>query len=43
MSDGVTDDIDRIQGTRMPWLNIRLGPEIRIKLYILYMYYVFYM
>ena len=27
MTDGVTDDIFWIQGTRMPWLNTRLGPE----------------
>ena len=43
MTDGVTDDIVLIQGTRMTWLNIRLGPEKRKKsidlicvLYILY-------
>ena len=27
MTDGVTDDIVWIQGTRMPWFNTRLGPE----------------
>ena len=27
VTDGVTDDIVWIQGTRMPWFNIRLGPE----------------
>ena len=39
MTDGVTDDIVWIQGTRMPWFNTRLGPEKRKKGYILYMYY----
>ena len=29
VTDGVTDDIDSIQGARMPWLNTRLGPEKR--------------
>ena len=42
MTDGVTDDIDRIQGARMPWLNTRFGPE-KEKIYILYMYYISYM
>ena len=41
MTDGVTDDIVWIQGTRMPWFNTRLGPEKRKKAYILYMYYIF--
>ena len=48
-TDGVTDDIVWIQGTRMPWFNIRLGPEKRKKsihliyvLYILYAYYISY-
>ena len=27
MTDGVTEDIVWIQGTRMPWFNTRLGPE----------------
>ena len=31
MTDGVTDDIFWIQGTRMPWFNTRLGPEKRKK------------
>ena len=31
MTDGVTDDIIWIQGTRMPWFNTRLGPEKRKK------------
>ena len=45
MTDGVTDDIVWIQGTRIPWFNNRLGPEKekRIKAYILYMYYISYM
>ena len=30
-TDGVTDDIVWIQGTRMPWFNTRLGPEKRKK------------
>ena len=29
MTDGVTDDIVWIQGTRMPWFNTMLGPEKR--------------
>ena len=31
VTDGVTDDIVWIQGTRMPWFNTRLGPEKRKK------------
>ena len=31
MSDGVTDDIFRTQGTRMPLFNTRLVPEKRKK------------
>ena len=31
VTDGVTDDIVWIQGTRMPWFNTSLGPEIRKK------------
>ena len=31
MTDGVTDDIFWIQGTRMPWFNTRFGPEKRKK------------
>ena len=31
MTDGVTDDIFWIQGTRMPWFNTRLSPEKRKK------------
>ena len=27
MTDGVTDDILRIQVMRMPWFNTSLGPE----------------
>ena len=42
MTDGVTDDIFRIQGTRMPWFNTRLGPENRKKAYILYVIYIVY-
>ena len=41
MTDGVTDDMVCIQGTRMPWFKTRLGPEKRKK-YILYMYYISY-
>ena len=29
LTDGVTDDIVWIQGTRMLWFNTRLGPEKR--------------
>ena len=46
VTDGVTDDINWIQGTRMPWFNTRLGPEKRKKsihlLYVLYILYVIY-
>ena len=31
MTDGVTDDIVWIQGTRIPWFNTRLGTEKRKK------------
>ena len=41
MTDGVTDDIVWIPGTRMPWFNARLGPEKRKKhssyIFILYL------
>ena len=44
MTDGVTDDIVWIQGTRMPLFNTRLGPEKRKKgihlIYVLYILYV---
>ena len=43
MNDGVMDDIFWIQGTRMPWFKTLLGPEKKIKAYILYMYYISYM
>ena len=43
VTDGVTNDIVWIQGTRMPWFNTRLGPEKRKKTYILYMYNISYM
>ena len=46
VTDGVTNDIVRIQGTRMPWFNTRLGPEKRKKrihlIYVLYILYVIY-
>ena len=51
MTDGVTDDIVRIQGTTMPWFNTRLGPEKRKKhasyiciiyLYVIYIVYILY-
>ena len=38
MTDGVTDDIVWIQGTRMSWFNTRLGPEKGKKAYIIYKY-----
>ena len=31
MTDGVTDEIVWIHGTRIPWLYTRLGPEKRKK------------
>ena len=43
MTDGVTDDILRIQVMRMPSSNTSLGPEKGKKAYILYMYYISYM
>ena len=43
MTDGVTDDIVWIQGTRMPWFKTRLGLEKRIKAYILCIYYISFM
>ena len=51
MTDGVTDDIVWIQGTRMPWFNTRLGPEKEKKdtsyicilnLYVIYIIYMLY-
>ena len=51
MTDGITDDIVWIQGTRMPWFNTRLGPEKRkkdtsyiciINLYVIYIIYILY-
>ena len=46
VTDGVTDDIVWIKGTRMPWFNTRLGPEKRKKSinlkYVLYILYVIY-
>ena len=36
MTDGVTDDIIWIQGTRMPWFNTRLGPEKRKTIHRIY-------
>ena len=42
MTDGVTDDMVWIQGTRMPWFNTRLGHLKKEKrAYILYMYYIY--
>ena len=45
MTDGVTDDIFWIQGTRKPWLNTWLGPEKKSihLIYVLYILYVIYM
>ena len=44
MTDGVTEDIFWIQGTRMPWFNTGLGPKKRKKgihlIYVLYIIYV---
>ena len=51
VTDGVTDDIVWIQGTRMPWFNTRLGPEKEKKhtsyiciiyLYVIYIVYILY-
>ena len=46
VTDGVTDDIVCIQGTRMPRFNTSLGPEKRKKsihlIYVLYILYVIY-
>ena len=46
VTDGVTDDIVWILGTRIPWFKTRLVPEKKNKIkkaYILYMYYISYM
>ena len=40
MTEGVTDEIVWIQGTRKPWFNTRLGPEKRKKAYIIYMNFI---
>ena len=45
VTNGVTDDIVWIQGTRMPKFNTRLGPEKRKSqqvIYVLYILYVIY-
>ena len=46
LTDGVTEDIVWIKGTRMPWFNTRLGLEKRKKgihlIYLLYMVYILY-
>ena len=42
MTDGVTDDIIWIQGTRMPWFDTRQGQLKKEKMYILYMFYISY-
>ena len=42
MTDGVTDDIIWIQGTRMPWFDTRLGHMNKEKIKILYMFYISY-
>ena len=46
MSDGVTDDIILIQGTRIPWFNTRLGDLKKEKsinlVYVLYVLCIIY-
>ena len=48
VTDGVTDDVIWIKGTRMTWFNTKLGPEKRKKeksihlIYVLYILYVIY-
>ena len=42
MTDGVTDDIFGIQGTRMPWFNTRLGPEKEKSIHLIYVLYILY-
>ena len=43
LTDGVTDDIVWILGTRMPWFNTKLGFEKSIHhIYVLYILYVIY-
>ena len=42
MTDGVTDDIFWIQGTRMPWFNTRFGPEKEKSIPLLYVLYILY-
>ena len=42
MTDGVTDDIVWIKGTRVPWFNTRLGPERRKRIHLIYELYILY-
>ena len=42
MTDGVTDDILRIQGTRMPLFNTRLIPEKKKRIHLIYVLYILY-
>ena len=42
VTDGVTDDIVWIQGTRRPWFKTRLGHLKKEKVCILYLYYISY-
>ena len=41
MTDGVTDDIIWIQGTRMPWFDTRLGHLIKDKSYVCIIYLIY--
>ena len=45
MTDGFTDDIVSIQGTRMPWFNSRLGHFKKEKsihlIFVLYIIYIY--
>ena len=42
MTDGVTDDIVWIKGTRMPWFKTRFGPEKRKRIHLIYVLYILY-
>ena len=41
MTDGVTDDIVWIQGTRMLWFNTRLG-HLKKSIHLIYVLYILY-
>ena len=42
VTNGVTDDIVWMQGTRMPWFETRLGSEKKKRIHIIYVLYILY-